>query len=116
MEEFVGEKIIEINTLAYPYGCGDLTKDMENMILNYNYKGMKLLGAFDFDGYFTISPNNPNFNRYDISRLGVDNRNIEKVYNFLKTIDLMEQERILEFPNGRPNSSVFISSKEDVFK
>ncbi|MBN2617958.1 MAG: hypothetical protein JXR64_06565 [Spirochaetales bacterium] len=94
METYVGEKYKMIDTLAYPYGCADLKPEMQQMIEDFNYKGQTIIGGFDFDGYFSKSPLTNNINKYDISRLGVDNYNIDKVYGFLENVKLFVVERV----------------------
>lgn len=94
MESYLGERISEISTLAYPYGCHKLGSEMEKMIRNYKYKNVKIIGAFDFDGYFANSPFSGTVNMYDISRIGVDNKNIQKMYYFLENIELFESKRV----------------------
>lgn len=96
MESYVGERIIEINTLAYPYGCADLNPEMEKMITNYKYKDASISGGFDFNGYFSNSPYTGKVNKYDISRLGVDNKNIDKVYYFLENVKLYKSDRVFK--------------------
>ena len=95
LDSYVGSKTKLINTLAYPYGCLDLKPEMENMLRNYNNNGFKIIGGFDFDGYFSKSPFTGKVNNYDISRLGVDNQNIQNVYGFLESVKLFETNRVL---------------------
>lgn len=99
MEEYLGEGIRDITTLAYPYGCGDLKPELEKMIREFEYKGVKIAGAFDFDGYFSPSPDTGLVNMYEISRLGVDNKNIKKVFWFLENVVLYENERVIVIDN-----------------
>lgn len=95
LNSYVGDKSKLINTLAFPYGCLDLKPEMENMLRNYNNNGLKIIGGFDFDGYFSKSPFTDKVNNYDISRLGVDNQNIQNVYGFLKSVKLFETHRVI---------------------
>lgn len=95
LTSYVGEKTKLINTLAYPYGCLDLKSEMETMLRNYNNYGLKILGGFDFDGYFSNSPFTGSVNSYDISRLGVDNQNIQNVYGFLESVKLFNTQRVI---------------------
>ena len=95
LDSYVGDKISKITTLAYPYGCATLKPEMEIMIKNYEYKGVKIIGGFDFNGYFSHSPFSSRIRDYDVSRLGVDNKNIEKVYGFLESIKLFNTKRVI---------------------
>ncbi len=112
LESYVGDKISLINTLAYPYGCGTLKPEMENMIRNYNYKNYSIIGAFDFDGLFTKSVVSKSVNKFDISRLGVDNKNIESVYNFLKKVKLITSERVIAVGSRDELNSIDINDKD----
>lgn len=99
MHSYVGERVSEIDTLAYPHGCADLKPEMESMIRNFSYKGAVIRGAFDFDGYFSKPPFNKTVRDYDISRIGVDNKNIEKIYWFLENVPLFETTRVIVVKN-----------------
>ena len=95
-----------------PYGCGTLKPEMENMIRNYNYKNYSIIGAFDFDGLFTKSVVSKSVNKFDISRLGVDNKNIESVYNFLKKVKLITSERVIAVGSRDELNSIDINDKD----
>ncbi len=95
LDSYVGDKTKLINTLAYPYGCADLKPDMRDMIKGYNNGGLNIIGAFDFNGYFSRSPFSGKVDNYDISRLGVDNQNIQNVYGFLESVKLFNTNRVL---------------------
>lgn len=92
---YVGDRISMIDTLAYPYGCADLKPEMESMIKEYSYNDISIKGAFDFNGYFSHSPFSGKVKKYDISRLGVDNKNINRVYGFLESVPLFKNTRVL---------------------
>lgn len=95
MKSYVDERIDEINTLAYPHGCAELKSDMREMLEDYHYDGVIIKGGFDFDGYFSTSPYNKTLDSLDISRLGVDNKNISRVYGWLESVPLLVSERVL---------------------
>jgi len=95
LESYVGDRVSLINTIAYPYGCADLKPEMEDMLSNYSYKNTKIIGGFDFNGYFSGSPFTAKLNYYDISRLGVDNQNIKAVYGFLESVPLFHSQRVI---------------------
>lgn len=95
MQTYVGNRVTEIDTLAYPHGCSELKSDMREMLKSYNYDGVSILGGFDFDGYFSTSLYSPALDNLDISRLGVDNKNISRVYGWLESVPLLVSERVL---------------------
>lgn len=95
LNEYVGDKISLIDTIAYPYGCAVLKPEMRKMINSYTYKGTSIIGGFDFDGYFSKSPYSGSVDNYDISRFGVDNQNINNLYGFLENIKLFSTERVI---------------------
>lgn len=92
---YVGDRIELIDTLAYPYGCAQLKPEMRLMLEKYNERGMNILGGFDFDGYFSHSPFGHKVDTLDVSRLGVDNQNIQKVYGFLESVSLFKASRVI---------------------
>ena len=112
LSSYVGDRINMINTLAYPYGCGDLNPKLRDMISNYDYHGVHISGAFDFDGYFSKSPF-WGIDNYEISRLGVDNRNIDKVYGFLKNVKLFKSKRVFVIQKNK-NLDDFNLNENDV--
>lgn len=114
MESYIGERISEIDTLAFPYGCHDLKPEMEKMLKAYSYKETKIIGSFDFNGYFSNSPFSGTVNKYDISRIGVDNKNIEKMYYFLENIELFESKRVFKVNSIEGLESYNISENDIV--
>ncbi|MGL1894658.1 MAG: hypothetical protein OCD02_23760 [Spirochaetaceae bacterium] len=111
---YVGERINLIDTLAYPYGCANLKPEMEKMIKNYNTKGVKIVGAFDFDGYFSQSPFSSKIKDFDISRFGVDNKNIQNLYGFLESVPQYKTERIIVVKSKTDLLNVNISDDDIV--
>lgn len=95
MYSYVGDKISLINTLAYPYGCADLKPEMQKMISDFQFNGVKIIGAYDFNGYFSHNPYSLKINKYDISRFGVDNKNIQNLYGFLENIEMFKTQRVI---------------------
>lgn len=95
MESYIGERVMEIDTLAYPHGCAELKQEMREMLQRYSYKGVQISGGFDFDGYFSTSPYSEKLDRLDVSRLGVDNKNIDRVYGWLESVPLHISERVI---------------------
>lgn len=114
MESYVGDRIKEIDTLAYPYGCADLKPEMEEMINGYRYKETFIKGGFDFNGYFSKSPYTGIVNKYDISRLGVDNKNIDKVYYFLENTKLYVNYRKFFVKSAEGLDKYNINSADDI--
>lgn len=114
MFSYLGDSAKEINTLAYPYGCHALSEDMEKMLKNYNYNGATIIGGFDFNGYFAKSPFNEAVNFYDISRIGVDNKNIKSIYRFLETVPLYSGERVFVVEKGTDLTRYNVSSTDIV--
>lgn len=112
MYSYLGDDISRIDTLAYPHGCHDLTPEMRFMLENYNYRGVQLSGGFDFDGYFSTSPYGSTLDNLDISRLGVDNKNIDRVYGWLESVPLLVSRRVLVV-DSRDDLIGFTLSTED---
>ncbi|OQY37144.1 MAG: hypothetical protein B6229_08855 [Spirochaetaceae bacterium 4572_7] len=84
----------KISTLAYPHGCGVLKPEMRELIEGFDRYGASVIGGFDFDGLFSLPTFDNRVDSYDISRLGVDNRNIDRVYGFLESVPLFKTKRV----------------------
>lgn len=95
MYSYVGDRINLINTIAYPYGCAVLKPEMESMISNYDTRGVDIVGGFDFNGYFSHSPFSSKVRDLDVSRFGVDNKNIQNLYGFLESVKLFNTTRVI---------------------
>ncbi|MBB6482491.1 hypothetical protein [Spirochaeta isovalerica] len=81
------------STLAYSYGIGDITPERQLTVKNFNYGGNTIAGAFDYNNEFTKPVDSGEVNRYDISRIGVDNGNFEEVLKRLKETELYRNRR-----------------------
>lgn len=113
MYDYVGNRVNEINTLAYPYGCADLDPKLRDMIANFSTdSGATVIGAFDFDGLFSKSPFINQYDKYEISRLGVDNQNIDRVYGFLENVPLYKAERVIVINNENLLDEILHNDKD----
>lgn len=81
------------STLSYSYGIGELSPQREQTVREFSYKGITLLGAFDYDGHFTKPVESYGVNTYDISRTGVDNSNYENILMLLEAGDIYINQR-----------------------
>lgn len=115
MNEYVGSRVNEINTLAYPYGCADLDPKLREMIVGFRYgSGSLVIGAFDFDGYFSRSSFDSRFDNMEVSRLGVDNQNIERVYGFLESVPLFNTKRVIVVKNKEALNGVNYNDEDTI--
>lgn len=94
MYSYLGNDVKKISTLAYPHGCGVLKPEMRELIEGFDRYGASVIGGFDFDGLFSLPTFDNRVDSYDISRLGVDNRNIDRVYGFLESVPLFKTKRV----------------------
>ena len=90
-----GIDIEHINTLAYSFGIGDLQSLREQTVNAFNYHDITLLGAFDYDGYFSRPLCHSNVNPFDVSRIGVDNKSFGKIMTLLKNVDIFKSKRVV---------------------
>lgn len=87
--------ISSIDTLAYSFGIGDLQKEREQTVSTFNYKGVTLRGAFDYDGYLSYPLSSPLINRFDVPRIGVDNKSFQKIMTLLENTDIFTSRRVV---------------------
>ncbi|MBN2655759.1 MAG: hypothetical protein JXR86_01760 [Spirochaetales bacterium] len=80
-------------TLAYSYGIGEITPERQKTVRDFSYNGISIAGAFDYDNEFSRPVDSGEANRYDISRIGVDNGNFEDVLKRLEAADLYCNQR-----------------------
>ncbi len=96
-----GVDIRGINTLAYPFGIGDLTDERQETVQSYRYGNATLKGAFDYNGYFAKPLSSGDTNGFDVSRVGVDNNSYVKIKTLLGNTDIFKSRRavIIESEN-----------------
>lgn len=114
MRDYVGDRSNLIDTLAYPYGCADLNPELREMLVGYENKNQTILGSFDFDGYFSKSPFNSRFDNFEVSRLGVDNQNIDNVYGFLESVKLFDTTRVIVVESEDDLASINYNSDDTI--
>lgn len=92
-------------TFAYSFGIGDLSRDRQITMANFQYNGISIAGAFDYNNDFARPVDSGETNVYDISRVGVDNGNFHEVISRLKEVDLYKTKRAvlvkaIDYPFG----------------
>jgi len=92
LDEYAGGRAKSLYTMAFPYGIDSLSTEMREVVAALSRNGRKLLGAFDLDGKLAPPPGNPG-DRFDVSRLNVDNENWENLMHILHTADVVHARR-----------------------
>jgi hypothetical protein len=92
-------------TFAYSYGIGELTRERQITMKNFDYNGITIGGAFDYNGEFARPVDTGETNIYDISRVGVDNGNFHEVMERLEETKLYKTKRavlvkVSDYPFG----------------
>ncbi len=81
-----------LNTMAYPYGVGDLTGELQAKLTRLSRNGRSLAGAFDLDGMYADPPGNPG-NLFDVSRINVDNSSWSNIIDMLENVNAVKSQR-----------------------
>jgi peptidoglycan/xylan/chitin deacetylase (PgdA/CDA1 family) len=103
--------ISKITTLAYSYGIGDIRQERENTIRLFDYKGITISGAMDYNGYFSRPLSSGKVNRFDVPRIGVDNKSYSRIMTLLENVDIFENRRVVlidgeDYPFGLADLNV----------
>lgn len=100
LDAYAGGEAKSVSTLAFPYGIRDLTPALRRSLVEMNHDGKVLTGAFDFDNKLAPPPGGPG-DRFEISRLNVDNRSWDRVMNTLETAPAVTARRMVIVESDR---------------
>ncbi len=90
-----GIDISRIITLAYSFGIGEIKEETERIIRDFEYSGVTIKGAFDYNGFLAKPLSNDSVNPFDVSRIGVDNSSFNKIMSLLAGDDMFRSRRIV---------------------
>lgn len=92
IDDYAGGRARTLHTLSYPFGIGELPPDIRAAVSGLSYGGQRLKGAFDLDGRAAAAPGT-DFDRFDVSRLGVDNSSWKNLMRTLESLDAAKARR-----------------------
>lgn len=100
LDAYAGGEAETVSTLAFPYGIRDLTPALRRSLAEMDHDGKVLVGAFDFDNKLAPPPG-ASADRFEISRLNVDNRSWDRVMNTLETAPAVTTRRLVIVESDR---------------
>ncbi len=92
LDDYAGGRAETVRALAFPYGVGEVTADVYRKLSALSRNGRFLAGAFDLDGGCARPPGNLG-NRFDVSRINVDNEHWNYAMAMLENADAVKARR-----------------------